>query len=199
MARRLLRAMASFLDPGTYFQLFRLLHFYHYTHVSQRRRLTRGEGARIAPNISMRHAERISIGAWTNIGERVYLWAGPKQSTITIGRHCRVGPEVFITCVNYGMRPGEPMAYQERSEGDIIIGDDVWLGTRVFIGAGVTIGDGCVVGANSVVTRDLPSNSIAVGIPARVVRKRDSYALRPNDVKTTGEPSVPASDVDAGV
>ena len=91
------------------------------------------------------------------------------------------------------------MAYQERSEGDIIIGDDVWLGTRVFIGAGVTIGDGCVVGANSVVTRDLPSNSIAVGIPARVVRKRDSYALRPNDVKTTGEPSGPASDADAGV
>ncbi len=174
--KRLLRAIASFLDPGTYLQVFRVLHFYHYAHVSPRRKLTMARSARIAPNVSLRHAERISIGSGTHVGERAYLWAGAKHATITIGEHCRFGPEVFVTAVNYGMRPGEPMAYQERDESDIVIGDDVWLGARVFIGAGVTIGDGCVVSANSVVTRDLPPNSIAAGVPARVVRRRDDYA-----------------------
>lgn len=174
--RRGLRALLSFLDPRTYFQAVRVLHFYHYTHVSQRGKLTLAKTARIAPNVSFRHAERISIGAGSHVGERAYLWAGANDATITIGEHCRFGPEVFVTAVNYGMRPGEPMAYQERSEADIVIGDDVWLGARVFVGAGVTIGDGCVVSANSVVTRDLPPNSIAVGVPARVVRRRDDYS-----------------------
>jgi acetyltransferase-like isoleucine patch superfamily enzyme len=174
--RRGLRALVSFLDPRTYFQIVRILHFYHYSHVSQRGKLTLARTARIAPNVSFRHAERISIGAGSHIGERAYLWAGAHDATITIGEHCRFGPEVFVTAVNYGMRPGEPMAYQERSEADIVIGNDVWLGARVFVGAGVTIGDGCVVSANSVVTRDLPPSSIAVGVPARVVRRRDDYA-----------------------
>jgi len=160
----------------TYLHVFRILHFYGYAHVRPRRRVTLGAGATLAPNVSLRNGERITIGAGTQVGERVYLWAGDSSGRITIGEHCRFGPEVFVTAVNYGMRPGETMAYQERDEADIVIGDDVWLGARVLIGAGVTIGDGCVVSANSVVTRDLPPSSIAVGVPARVVRRRDDYA-----------------------
>jgi acetyltransferase-like isoleucine patch superfamily enzyme len=59
--------------------------------------------------------------------------------------------------------------HQKKEELDIRIGDDCWIGARVFVLAGVTIGDGCVVGAGSVVTRSLPPNSIAVGVPAKVV------------------------------
>ena len=72
--------------------------------------------------------------------------------------------------------PEQPIAYQERKERDIAIGDDVWLGARVFVAAGVTIGDGCVVSAGSVVTKSLPPGSVAVGIPARIVRRRQDYA-----------------------
>jgi acetyltransferase-like isoleucine patch superfamily enzyme len=72
--------------------------------------------------------------------------------------------------------PDQGIAEQPRNERDIVIGDDVWLGARVFVGAGVTIGDGCVVSAGSVVSKDLPPNSIAVGVPARIVRRRDDYA-----------------------
>jgi acetyltransferase-like isoleucine patch superfamily enzyme len=53
------------------------------------------------------------------------------------------------------------------------IGRDVWLGAGVKVLGGVTIGDGCVVGAGAVVTKDLPSYSIAVGVPARVTGHRD--------------------------
>ena len=52
------------------------------------------------------------------------------------------------------------------------IGKDVWIGANSVILGGVTIGDGCVIGAGSVVTKDLPAYSVAVGVPASVVRSR---------------------------
>jgi acetyltransferase-like isoleucine patch superfamily enzyme len=54
----------------------------------------------------------------------------------------------------------------------VVIGDDVWLGVRVVVTAGVTIGEGCIVGAGAVVTKDLPPNAIAAGVPARVIGER---------------------------
>jgi acetyltransferase-like isoleucine patch superfamily enzyme len=172
------RVVATVLDPGTYLQPIRLLHYYNYSHVRPRRRMTLGKDARIAPNVSIRNGERISVGAGTHIGERAYLWAGDSSGRITIGEHCRLGPEVFVTASDYGLQPGELIAFQERNERDVVIGNDVWLGARVFVGAGVEIGDGCVVSAGSVVARSLPPGSIAVGVPARIVRRREDYAPR---------------------
>jgi acetyltransferase-like isoleucine patch superfamily enzyme len=56
------------------------------------------------------------------------------------------------------------------STSPIEIGNDVWIGDKVTITKGVKIGDNVVIGANSVVTKDIPSNSLAVGIPAKVIR-----------------------------
>jgi len=55
----------------------------------------------------------------------------------------------------------------------VLIGNDVWLGARVVVTAGVTIGDGCIVGAGAIVTKDLPAESIAAGVPARVIGQRE--------------------------
>jgi acetyltransferase-like isoleucine patch superfamily enzyme len=172
----------------TYVQTIRILHFYGYTHVQPRRRVTLGPGATLAPNASLRNGERIVVGARTHVGERAYLWAGDSSGRITIGTDCRFGPEVFLTASNYGLTPDEAIASQPRNEADIVIGDDVWLGTRAFVGAGVTIGSGCVVSANSVVTRSLPPGSVAVGNPARIVRRREDYA--------SGEPGDLARDAE---
>ena len=54
---------------------------------------------------------------------------------------------------------------------EIRIGNDVWLGANVTILPGVSIGDNVVVGAGAVVTKDIPDNSLAVGVPARVMKK----------------------------
>jgi acetyltransferase-like isoleucine patch superfamily enzyme len=52
----------------------------------------------------------------------------------------------------------------------VIIGNNVWLGSRSIILKGVTIGDNSVIGAMSLVTKDIPPNSVAGGIPAKVIR-----------------------------
>ncbi|MGH2995598.1 MAG: acyltransferase [Gaiellaceae bacterium] len=159
----------------TWFQIVRLMHFYGYSHVIPRRYVTMGPGATLAPNVSLRNGERIRVGAGSRVGERAYLWAGDSTGRITIGENCRLGPEVFVTASDYGRMPDRNIVDQPRDERDVTIGDDVWLGARVFVGTGVTIGDGCVVSAGSVVTRDLPAGSIAAGMPARVVRRREDY------------------------
>lgn len=194
MSARLRNAVRSFADPGTYLHVLRILHYYGYSHVQERRRLKLGPGSTIAPNVSLANAERITIGADTKVGERAFLWAGASTGRITIGDHCRLGPEVFVTASDYGLMPDKEIAHQERNERDVVIGDDVWLGTRVFVGAGVEIGGGCVVSAGSVVTRSLAPGSIAAGSPARVVRRREDYAALAEPSVDPGAASESRSD-----
>ncbi|WP_239308071.1 DapH/DapD/GlmU-related protein [Frankia sp. Cj3] len=169
---RSLRAARSLLDPLAYAHILRIAHFYGYSHVRPRRLMTVAPGVRLAPNVSIRNGERITIGAGAEIGERCYLWAGDSTGRIDIGAHALFAPEVFVTASNYRTPPGVPVMHQDKDERDIRIGANVWLGARVVVVAGVTIGDGCIVGANSVVTTSLPPDAIAVGAPARVVGHR---------------------------
>lgn len=57
----------------------------------------------------------------------------------------------------------------------ITIGNDVYIGVRTLIMPGVTIGNRCIIGAGSIVTRDIPDNSVAAGVPARVIKTTDEY------------------------
>lgn len=167
--------LSSVLDPRAWFQGLRLLHYYNYTHVAPRRRLA-GRGVVLAPNASLANPERISIGPATRIGARCTLWAGKTSGRIDVGSGCTFAPDTFITASNYQFELGTPILAQQTDEPSIRIGDDVWLGTRVIVLAGVEIGSGYVVGAGSVVTRDLPPNSVAVGAPARVVADREALS-----------------------
>lgn len=169
---RRLRFVASLLDPRSYAHLFRLVHYYHYSHVGQVPRLTRGTNVRLAPNVSFSHAERISIGDRSRIGARCHIWAGDVHGCIRIGSDTNLGPLCFITASNYGIEAGTPIMDQPKQDADVEIGNDVWLGTGVIVLAGVTIGDGSVIAAGSVVTKDVPPGSIAGGVPARVIRER---------------------------
>jgi acetyltransferase-like isoleucine patch superfamily enzyme len=159
-------------DLGSYVHALRLLHYFAYSHVKERRRMRVGRATGIAPNVSLRNGERITLGARCHIGERCYLWAGPSTGRITIGDQTSLAPGVFITASDYRFEPGIPFREQPKRERDVVIGSDVWLGTAVVVTAGVTIGDGCIVGAGAVVTRDLPAGCIAVGVPARPVSRR---------------------------
>ena len=92
------------------------------------------------------------------------------------GAKVTFGDNIFIApnCGFY--TAGHPVDAAERNKGleyarPITVGDNVWFGAHVCVLPGVTIGDNCVIGAGSVVTRDIPSDSVAVGNPCRVIRK----------------------------
>lgn len=167
-------AARSLIDPRTYAQALRLLHFASYSHVRQVRRLDRGANVSFAPNVSFRNAQRITIGAGSHIGEHSILWAGDSTGRIVLGEKCLLAPRVTITASNYGTEIGAFVMDQPRIEQDIVIGQDVWLGANTVILAGVTIGDGVIVGAGAVVTSDVPPGSIIVGVPAKVIGYRGS-------------------------
>lgn len=169
---RLIRAARSFLDPGVFLHPFRLMHYYGYTHVKERRKLTLGRDVRIAPNVSLAHAERIALGDQVQVGARCSLWAGKTTSHIRVGPRTTFGPDCFVTAADYGLAAGTRITDQAMVERDITIGEDCWIGARAILTAGIRIGDGAVIGAGSVVTRDVPAGAIAAGVPARVLKMR---------------------------
>ena len=107
----------------------------------------------------------LQIGSGCRIGPYSIFNCG---DDIIIGEDCIFGGYCYFQSSNHGIKKGEIIKYQKHTYGKIIIGNGVWIGAHVNILAGVTIGDGAVIGANSVVTKDIPSNSIAIGSPARV-------------------------------
>jgi acetyltransferase-like isoleucine patch superfamily enzyme len=173
---RLRRAQRSLCDARTYLHAFRLLHFYGYSHVQERRKMTVGPGTGFAPNVSIANGERIAIGRDCHIGERCYLWAGDSVGRIEIGDRVSLAPEVFVTASDYGLVRGLAFREQPKVQRDVVIGDGAWLGVRVVVTAGVTIGAGAIVGAGAVVTRDVPPDAIAGGVPARVIGERPAGA-----------------------
>ncbi|GAA5215197.1 sugar O-acetyltransferase [Corallincola platygyrae] len=85
---------------------------------------------------------------------------------VVIGDHVLFGPHVMIAG---GAHPTDPEQRKHTEYGaPIRIGDNVWVGGNVSIMPGITIGDNCVIGAGSVVTKNIPANSIAVGNPCQV-------------------------------
>ncbi len=92
---------------------------------------------------------------------------------VSIGNDVLMGPEVCILSGGHRYaNPDIPIIKQPFSFGKIIIEDDVWIGARAIILQGVTIGHGSVIWAGSVVVEDIPPYSIAVGNPAKVIKKR---------------------------
>lgn len=88
---------------------------------------------------------------------------------ITIGNNVFFGPGVHIYAASHPLEIVERRTFEVSKP--VIIGDDCWIGGNTVICPGVTIGDGCTIGAGSVVTKNIPPHSLAVGNPARVIRK----------------------------
>jgi acetyltransferase-like isoleucine patch superfamily enzyme len=174
------RLLFNLFDPRMYLHGLRLLNYYNYTHVAQRRRLVLGRNVAISPNVVFAHAERIEIGDNAHLGARSMLWAGPAAGHIKIGKNLLLGPGVLMTAANYRFNDGSPVAEQLMEERSIVIGDDVWIGANATILPGVEIGNGAIIGAGAVVRTTVPADAIVAGVPARVVGHRSIQDL-PND------------------
>ena len=111
-------------------------------------------------------------GKHIRVGKRFFAnfnWIVLDEAMVTIGDDCFIGPNVSMYTACHSTDPVERNTRMEWAL-PITIGDRCWIGGSVTILAGVTIGDNVTIGAGSVVTKDIPSNSVAVGNPARVIK-----------------------------
>ena len=92
------------------------------------------------------------------------------EAYVTIGDNCFVGPSVSIYTACHSTDPNERNSRKEWAE-PVTIGNNCWIGGNVTILPGVTIGDNVTIGAGSVVTKDIPSCCVAVGNPAKPIKK----------------------------
>ncbi len=126
-----------------------------------------GNGSSIHMKLSLYNPAGISIGEDTIIGERCTL---DGRAKLTIGSHVDVASEVMIYNSEHNINDPKFTA----TTAPVTIEDYVFIGPRAIILPGVVIGKGAVVGAGAVVTKDVESNMIVGGVPAKVIGERQS-------------------------
>lgn len=120
-----------------------------------------------------------TYGYNTTVGDNFFLNVDCKlldSGKITIGNNVFIAPNVCLITEEHAMNVKQRLAGLEYTH-PINIGDNVWIAAGVLVLPGVTIGENSVIGAGSVVAKDIPSNSLAVGNPCRVIRQLDPDAI----------------------
>ncbi len=143
----------------------------HYIHI--------GEGTMIGPDVTlsagMVPGQQCLSDPVVSIGDRCLIGKGSGivgHFSIEIGDDVWTGHHVYITDQNHGYEDvTKPISQQTQPEQSVVIGNGSWLGFGTVVLPGARIGEHVTIGANSVVTGEIPSFSVAVGAPARVVRR----------------------------
>lgn len=112
------------------------------------------------------YGENIHIGEWFFANFNLTIL---DEAEVRFGDHCFIGPNVSIYTACHPLRPEERNKALEWAE-PVTIGHNVWIGGSVTICPGVTIGDNVVIGAGSNVTKDVPSDVVVAGNPARIIK-----------------------------
>jgi acetyltransferase-like isoleucine patch superfamily enzyme len=135
-------------------------------------RLTVGQGTLFEPGcwLTLGPKARIVIGEGCFLNRNTML---ASSELIEIGDHVMFANGCFVGDADHRYDdPTKPITWQGfEPRGPVRIGSNVWFGVNCVVMGGVTIGDRAVIGSNSVVTKDVPGGSIAVGAPAKVVRE----------------------------
>ena len=129
-----------------------------------------GKGVDINPTVRFgNYPENIFLGQNISIGYGTHIYAGP-NSKVTIGDNTMIGPYVFITTEAFSESKDNPEGVHSGHSGDVEIGINVRIGAHSNILPGVRIGADSSTGAASVVTKNVSSNSVVVGNPAKRIK-----------------------------
>ncbi len=170
---RALRMLKYAFLPSTWFHLVRVFDSAIHNQLEARRLIKRGARVIIDSSASFRNGPRMALGDGVFVNFMCSIWAGP-TAKVSIGADTILGPYVHINATNHAFdRRDVPIIRQGYRQADIAIGRDVWIGAHSTVLAGSVIGEGSVIGANSVVRGEIPPYSVAVGSPARVIRRRE--------------------------
>jgi acetyltransferase-like isoleucine patch superfamily enzyme len=164
LGRRLQLDGLAFIRPGVRLE------------VGRSARLHLGRWSWIGDDTKLRiHEGELSIGAKTVLGQECTISC---FQHIEIGRECIIADRTMMIDFDHVTDDVErSIRRQGIRKRDIHVGHNVWIGYGVSVLSGVTIGDNSVIGAAAVVTADAPANAILAGVPARVVRKRETPDL----------------------
>lgn len=134
-------------------------------------RLILGKWVHLGVNTALRcHEGTLSLGDKSNLARDISINC---YLDVEIGDSALIADDVYISDFDHRFDDlTTPIKDQGILKSRVRIERDVWLGTKVTVCRGVMIGEGTVVGANAVVTKDLPAFSVAVGVPARVIKDR---------------------------
>lgn len=144
------------------------------THTDQvRERLCEIMGSEIDPGTLLFPPFYTNFGCHTRIGKNVFInhaCSFLDLGGITIEDHVQIGPRVNLVTENH---PVDPMQRKSLELKPILIKKNAWIGAAATILPGVTIGENAIVAAGAVVNRDVPDNSIAGGVPAKLLKTID--------------------------
>ena len=173
----------------------RRVRLYHPRHIQTGKDLNLEEGCEIVglSHQGIKFGDRCTIGRFATIRPTNVLFDEPGEGLI-MGNNSNIGPYSYIGCsglvtigdnVMMGQRVTIQAENHEFSRTDcliseqgvmrepVVIGNNCWISSGVTILAGVDIGEGAVIGAGAVVVNNIPANSVAVGVPAKVMRSRE--------------------------
>lgn len=133
--------------------------------------VTIGKNVTIYPNVMFYGDGPITIGDNVSIGNGTVIGSWSKAG-ITIGDNTMIAAQCYLIDCDHGTALGTPMRKQTLSISPISIGNDVWLAANVTVLKGSHIAAGAVIGAKALVKGEIPPDSIAVGVPAKVIKER---------------------------
>jgi acetyltransferase-like isoleucine patch superfamily enzyme len=118
------------------------------------------------------HEGVVEIGDKTVFGQECTVSA---YQRVRIGEQCVIADRAMFIDFDHGVTEVErPIRLQGIYKRDTIVGSNVWVGYGACVLRGVRVGDNAVIGTNSVVTKDVPANAVVGGVPAEVIRRRDT-------------------------
>lgn len=170
VVNRVFNSLYGLIYKNKIFLTWSNIRIYNHKCINFGKNFSAGQGLWVQPvysSSSIKFGDNITIADWTHIAA---------VDEVIISSGCLIGSKVMITDHYHGntkklheISAIMPNMRPLTSKGPVYIGENVWIGDGVVVLPNVTIGTGAIIGANSVVTRDIPAYSVAVGVPAKVI------------------------------